>query len=203
MSAGTRNLDLGVLFRAECGKRPTPTHSNMPEKPEPERLRLVGAEDSASLPNRKEAIESETIPPREPGVDLAMLQPSDIDAAKLVAFLRAIPPAERNCPKTTPPASPRKAVVMPLAKTDLQAIFQADKVCMVARPPGNASTLETDAEPDRLPPQAACSAAPTQKTPHFLDKTQQYLVENWPRLPPNVQAAILNVIDAAVGPDDE
>jgi len=28
-----------------------------------------------------------------------------------------------------------------------------------------------------------------------LDETQRYLVENWPQLPPNVQAAILNVID--------
>ena len=92
---------------------------------------------------------------------------------------------------------------MPLANTDLQEIFRADEVCLVARPPEKTALPASDVEPKQVPPPMACSAILQQETPQVTDKTQQYLVENWPKLPPNVQAAILNVIDAAVAPDDE
>jgi hypothetical protein len=148
-------------------------------------------------------LELETLPPRESGVDLALLRPADIDTAKLAAFMHDIPAAKKDGDRAASQASPGKAIVMPLAKTDLQEIFQADKICMVARPHHNTPALKDETEPKQDPPPAACPAVPPQKTPQALDETQRYLVENWPQLPPNVQAAILNVIDAAIGPDDD
>ena len=92
---------------------------------------------------------------------------------------------------------------MPLANTDLQEILHADKVCMVARLSVNAPMPATEAEPQPVPQPVVCAAVPPHKTSHDLDRTQQYLVDNWPKLPPNVQAAILNVIDVAISPDDD
>ncbi len=145
----------------------------------------------------------ETIPPREPGVDLATVQPRDVDTAKLSAFVHAVPAAWKDGKRGASQAASGKAIVMPLAKTDLREIFQADKICIVAQPQANAPPSAADAESNPDPPPAAPAAVPPKKTPHYLDETQRYLVENWPKLPPNVQAAILNVIDAAISPDDE
>jgi hypothetical protein len=222
MSAGTRKHDLGSQWpavRAPSG-----------DKAERERLRIVRLEEAVSpaanaaeggarslhaqrrplaeylaqaqaaeLKEMKEELATETLPAREPGVDLAAIRPSDLDAGKLAAFLQDIPSAKREGKQA---AATLKAVVMPLANTDLREIFQADGICMVARPQASASTPATEAESEpKIQP--ACATVPPQQNPPVLDKTQRYLVDNWPKLPPNVQAAILNVIDAATGPDDD
>jgi hypothetical protein len=244
MSAGTRNLDFGSLFRTDRDEPTSPTRSRPNEKPDAERLRIVRAEESAfptgesleatakssaalrrppteylaeeisvcpklncgagvspvqaagtAAPQKygtEAVLELKMLPTRKPGVDLAALQSCDSDAAELAAFLYACPAAKDGV-RTAAQLSPGKAVVMPLANTDLQEIFQADKICMVARPRENASKPASD----------ACSSISPQTSPQILDKTRQYLVDNWPKLPPNVQAAILNVIDVAIGPDDE
>ena len=41
-------------------------------------------------------LELETLPPRESGVDLALLRPADIDTAKLAAFMHDIPAAKKD-----------------------------------------------------------------------------------------------------------
>jgi hypothetical protein len=172
-------------------------------------------EECAAEPiEAEEELVLETLPPREPGVDLGMLRPKEIDVGKLASFKHEVPATKKAGKATTTPASSGKAIVMPLAKTDLKDIFQADQVCMVARPPEKAPPKAPEPEPETPPPAVASIPPkntpsadtiplPSKKRPHFLDETQQYLVENWPKLPPHVQAAILNVIDAAVSPDDD
>jgi hypothetical protein len=197
------------------------------------RLRIVGADDSASMAGKllgddKQAVrnlprskaagsaddrleksfgqaeaETKTLPSREPGVDLTMLQPDGVDTTKLSAFLHDTPAPSRNRKQVVHDSTGRKAVGMPVAKTDLLEIFKSDAVCMVARQPSNAPTLDGNSPADKMPTAAVCATVPAQKTPPLLDKTQQYIVDNWPKLPPHVQAAILNVIDAAIAPDDE
>lgn len=220
MSAGTRKHDFGSQWpavRAPSG-----------DKAKGERLRIVRLEEAVSpaanaaeggakslhpqrrplaeypdqaqaaeLKDTNEELATEMLPTREPGVDLAAIRPSDLDAGKLAAFLHDIPSAKREGKQA---AATPKAVVMPLANTDLREIFQADGICMVARPQASALTPAIEADPKIQP---ACATVPPQQNPPVLDKTQRYLVDNWPKLPPNVQAAILNVIDAATGPDDD
>ncbi|MCC6123616.1 MAG: hypothetical protein IT426_01505 [Pirellulales bacterium] len=222
MSAGTRNHELG-------SQRPS-ARSLSGDQAERERLRIVRL-DEAAVPagnsseggarsphlQRRHPAEypapartsepretdegpaAEPLPAREPGVDLAAIRPRDLDAGKLAAFLQDVPSAKRAGAQS---AASAKAVVMPLANTDLREIFQADGICLVALPRETASMPTTEAGPEReVPP--ACSPVPPQQSSQMLDKTQQYLVDNWPKLPPNVQAAILNVIDAATGPEED
>lgn len=246
MSAGNRDFERGSLHRADRHAPSMPTGANAAKRPDCERLRIVRADEPAYLTTQslknasknksdtsrpatdslakqraakpveaEEELIVEAISPREPGVDLGILRPKEIDIGKLAAFTHAPPAAKKD----GAPATSGKAIAMPLAKTDLQQIFQADQVCMVARPPekipakipekmpeGIMEKAPINAavpEPKRETPPVAVLATPPQKTPPVLDDTQQYLVENWPKLPPHVQAAILNVIDAAVSPDDE
>jgi hypothetical protein len=247
MSAGTRNFDQGNLLRANRDERrpiqirpheklegdrlriiradvpASMTHRLLDDSEDvfygPRRSANEDLSDdrfAEPLP-REEEDPQESIPPREPGVDLAVLHPNDIDAVKLAAFMQEVPAAGKGHPLAIGQNTGRKAVAMPLAKTDLEQIFQMDKVCMVARPQGNPPTPPAEALPETVPPSAECVSIPVQsatlpaecvsipvqKAAPPLDKTRQYLVDNWPKLPPHVQAAILNVIEAAVGPDDE
>jgi hypothetical protein len=163
----------------------------------------------------------ETIEPREPGVDLSMVRPHDLDTAKLAAFLNDPAASRKDGKRGSSNSEPNKPVAMPLAKTDLQKMLESDSVCMVATakasdsPAGSHSTtdsvLATDknvcppdrvAEVDLNASPAASIAIPPKKAARELDATALYLVENWPQLPPNVQAAILNVIEVAISPDD-
>jgi hypothetical protein len=237
MSAGTRDFDSGRLHRADRDP-PMPTGSNAAKKPDSERLRIVRADEPAYLTTQslknankslsesrrpaadalakqraaeqievEEELIAEAIPLREPGVDLGILRPKEVDIGKLAAFTHAVPAAKKD----GAPATSGKAIAMPLAKTDLQQIFQTDQVCMVARPPEKitekipeiAPAKAAAPEPKREASPVSLPMTPPKKTPQVLDETQQYLVDNWPKLPPHVQAAILNVIDAAVSPDDE
>jgi hypothetical protein len=265
MSAGTRKFELGSLFRANRSEPPMPVHTEASEKAGSERLRIARFDEpeflngkaldeaakSSRSPHRpsskclaKEPAVAEeakwkTVVPNEPGVDLEELHPHDIDANQLAAIIHAIPALKKG---ETPIASTGKDIVMPLANTDLLEIFEADKVCMVARPHHNAPTLEIETESKheqstravdlsgatagvsgsventggqanrvtcQFPsagaqdPPTISSPVPPPKASHHLDRTQQYLVENWPKLPPNVQAAILNVIDAATDAEDD
>jgi hypothetical protein len=232
MSAGTRNFELGEPYPADRGAPPLPARSRPNEKIDGERLRVVRVDDSAfptgnamdatksSSSSRRplaeylaqehaddtleleEEIEAKTLPSRESGVDLAALQSSAAEAAKLAAFMQELPPVKQDGMESASPLSPRKAVVMPRANTDLREIFQADQVCMVARPREKASSPATPVKPQCERAAAAESSIPPETHPQDLDQTQRYLVENWPKLPPNVQEAILYVIDAALSPDD-
>jgi hypothetical protein len=152
----------------------------------------------------------EVIAPREPGVDLSMVRPSDVDTAKLAAFMNDPVTGRKDGNRGSSTGEPKKPVAMPLAKTDLQKIFESDKVCMVAsRKVSDSATDRNVSPPDCVvedvlnSPPAASVAIPPKKTSRDLDPTELYIIENWPKLPPNVQAAILNVIEVAISPDDE
>jgi hypothetical protein len=232
MSAGTQNFDKRSAVRPDRNEPPAPTRSHKPEKPAPERLRIVRVEEPAIPTGRtwedvadffgpprhslaeqlteqrpiepldtEEELVTEALPPREPGVDLATVQPRDVDTTKLAAFVHAIPVDKKDGKCGTSPSAPSKAIAMPMANTDLQEIFQADKICMVSRSKPPAVSPAIDTKPDPL--SAVGPVVPSKKTPRELDATEQYLVDNWPKLPPNVQTAILNVIEVAIGPDDE
>jgi hypothetical protein len=229
MKVGTRQLDLGSRAAARTAP-PTPAPAAPRERTDNDRLRVVrfdepeflngaildqaakfarsphhlpseslGERNPSTQADAEQSVAFEQIPDREPGVDLTSIQPGDPDVAKLANFTRKVASARKNEEANTS----CKPVVMPHAQTDLVEIFQADKVCMVNRPKHNAPTLDVDGEMLQSPPPATSSILSQQKTPHLLDRTQQYLVDNWEKLPPNVQAAILNVIDAAISPDDE
>jgi hypothetical protein len=225
MSAGTRKFDLGSLNRKQRNEPPMPARPRDRDAVGTDQLRIVRFDEPEFLNGSKldnaakmsraphrpladflakdhAAEEAAKTPdsPREPGVDLTALHPQEIDTRRLASFVNDTPPKSG---KNAPSAPTGKDIVMPLANTNLQDILQADKICMVARPHHNAPTLEGVGEPLPEPVPAVTPTLPAQKTPHFLDKTQQYLVQNWPKLPSNVQAAILNVIDAAVSPDEE
>jgi hypothetical protein len=181
--------------------------SNLSEKSSRSSRRLQAddlSEDRIIKPfGHKKEPEEKPLPPSEPGVDLSVLQPRDFDAAKMAAYVQNVSALQRDHRKNSAGESPHKAIAMPLAKTDLQEIFQKDKVCVVARRHADEPAPEGDIDPAHLLPQAAGSPSPAPKVPPALDKHLQYLVANWPQLPHNVQAAILNVIDAAVAPDDD
>jgi hypothetical protein len=231
MKVGTRKLDLGSP--AARTAPPMPAHAALRERTESDRLRVVrfdepeflngeildqaakfarsphhlpgeglGSKDNFPQADAEQKVAFEEIPAHEPGVDLTSIQPQDADVARLATFTQKVASLKKN-DKSADSHTSSKPVVMPHAQTDLVEILQADKVCMVNRPKHNAPTLDVEEESPHSPPPATCSILAQQKTPHLLDRTQQYLVDNWEILPPNVQAAILNVIDAAISPDDE
>jgi hypothetical protein len=223
MSAGTRNYELGGPFPAERRESAGPDHPCSIPKTGGERLRVVRMDEPAFPTARaldeanasrgarrplaeylaeqtseellaEEEFDGQVIPSREARVDLAALQPPIADMGKLAAFLSESPaPSQR---------ASGKPIVMPMPNTDLKDIFQVDKVCMVAQPREKSAAPVTSAASPANSPCAAGSVMPSENASLALDQTQRYLVENWPKLPPNVQAAILNVIEVAIGPDD-
>jgi hypothetical protein len=181
--------------------------SNCGEKSSRASLRLEADDLSEGriikpLGHKKEP-EAEPLPPNEPGVDLSVLQPRDIDTAKMAAYVQNVSAMQKDHRKNSLPASPQKEIAMPMANTDLQEIFQKDKVCVISRRQADAPAVSSDIKNELTSPQTAYSPTLAVKTAPVPDKTLQYLTENWPQLPPNVQAAILNVVDAAVADDDD
>jgi hypothetical protein len=228
MSAGTQNLDMSALFRAERGKRPALSQTCVPKKEKQERLRIVRDDDRESIldelsncgekASKKAHLHADDLSeghivkpfdkkqpeiPDEPGVDLSILQPRDMDTAKMASYVQNISAILKDRRNSTAPESPQKEISMPLANTDLQDIFQKDSVCMVSRRHDGTSAGANDIEHEIASSQTAFTPVPAPKIAPTFDKTLKYLSDNWSQLPANVQAAILNVVDAAVAPDDD